>query len=508
MKEAFLQITIVLLSVFSYGQTPPEIQWSSVFGGTYDDIAYDFEITPDGGYIIAGYTKSKDTLEGYLVSYDAWIIKTDNYGLLEWEKNYGGSSSDRAYCIKTTSDGGFIFAGESCSFDGDVTGNHGNSDCWIVKLDKFGIIEWQKCFGGSSFDGAKDILQTVDGGYIVLAQSLSNDGDLTVNYGEWDIWVLKLNGFGQIEWQKNFGGDKSDLPNCIEHTSDGGFIIAGYTNSMEGDIVTNNGSRDYLVIKLTSDGTIENQRAFGGSRYDVAYSIIQTSDNGYAVAGSTASNDGNVSNNYGFSDYWILKLNEDFEIEWEKSFGGSLEEYSGNIIENPNGGYMVVGGSSSFNGDIANNHGLADIWLISIDTDGNLLWQNCYGGTNYDSGMKLQATIDRDVVIAGYTNSDDGDVSTNYGINDVWLFELSNPFSVVNNENSMFGISPNPASDKLYISGLVAIHKVNVYGINGQIVSLPIASDNSIDVSGLSSGMYVIEITSSHNKLTRKFIIE
>jgi hypothetical protein len=176
--------------------------------------------------------------------------------VIEWQKCLGGSDIDQALSVQQTSDGGYIVGGRSNSIDGDVTGNHGDYDAWIVKLDTIGNMEWQKSLGGSDNDGASSIQQTFDGGYIVAGYSVSNDGDVTGNHGEGDCWIVKLDKRGNIEWQKFLGGSSSDNANSINQTSDGDYIVAGDSFSNNGDVTGNHdvarnqGYPDLWVIKL------------------------------------------------------------------------------------------------------------------------------------------------------------------------------------------------------------------------------------------------------------------
>jgi hypothetical protein len=226
----------------------------------------------------------------------------------------GRSNDDEARSVVQTGDGGYIVAGYTRSNDGDVSGNHGGADAWVVKLNSDGTIAWQKTLGGSSYDEAHSIVQTSDGGYIVAGYTRSNDGDVSGNHGEEDAWVVKLDSEGNIEWQKTFGGSSYDEANSIVQTSDGGYIVAGYTKSSNGDVAyggsTYHGGiqEDVWVIKLDSHGNIIWQEALGGGGYDRAFSIAQTSDDGYVVAGYAGSNDGDVSGNHGSYDVWVVKL--------------------------------------------------------------------------------------------------------------------------------------------------------------------------------------------------------
>ena len=245
----------------------PAIEWQKCLGGTSEDIAYSIQQTSDGGFIVAGETLSNDgDVSGNHGGRDAWVVKLNSSGDIIWKKCLGGTDHDFAYSIQQTSDGGFIVAGLTGSNDGDVSGNHGGSDAWVVKLNSSGNILWQKCLGGTDGDYANSIQQTSDGGFIVAGETESNDGDVSGNHGGFDSWVVKLNSSGNIEWQKCLGGTGWDWENSIQQTSDGGFIVAGYTNSNDGDVSGNHGSKDYWVVKLTNEpdriNEIENYNLF------------------------------------------------------------------------------------------------------------------------------------------------------------------------------------------------------------------------------------------------------
>ena len=179
---------------------------------------------------------------------------------IQWQKSLGGSDVELGSYIQQTNDGGYIVAGQSSSIDGDVSGNHGASvDYWVVKISSLGAIEWQKSLGGTGQDAAFSIKQTTDGGYIVTGESDSNDGDVSGNHGSQDIWVVKLNITGAIEWQKSLGGTESESTFSIQQTNDGGFIVAGGSSSNDGDVSGNHGDVDCWLMKLTgSQQSIEN----------------------------------------------------------------------------------------------------------------------------------------------------------------------------------------------------------------------------------------------------------
>jgi len=401
------------------------VTWGKCFGGKSNDVARSVQQTSDGGYIVTGFADSNDgDVTGNHGSGDYWVLKLNSIGIIEWQKCLGGTLSDDARSIQQTSDDGYIIAGYSMSNNGDVNNNHGNADYWIVKIDSLGNIEWQKCLGGSANDYSFSIQQTSDGGYITVGHAYSNDGNVSGNNGKYDYWVVKLNSLGIIEWQKSLGGTEDDIARSVQQTSDGGYIIAGYTFSNNGDVSGNHGSYDYWVVKLDSSGNLQWQKCLGGNGTDTATSIQQTSDEGYIVAGYTYSKNGDVSGNHGSGDYWIVKLDSSGNLQWQKCLGGSSDDRAYSIQQLSNGGYIVTGDAISNDGNVSGNHGNNDYWVVKLDSSGNIDWQNCVGGSNKDYALSIESVSDGGYVVAGYSKSNDGDVSGNNGAEDYWIVRL------------------------------------------------------------------------------------
>ena len=420
--------------LFEYADKPDLISWQKCLGGsgfeglagvyTYNSI----QLTADGGYIVAGTTDSKDgDVSNNKGKADFWVTKLDSKGSLVWEKSLGGSEDDVGQFVIETADGGYVVVGYTSSTDGDVTGNHGNSDIWVIKLDQEGNLIWQKCFGGADYDIGQSVLQTGDGGFIVAGMTRSNNGDVSGNNGDWDIWVLKLDESGNLIWQKCLGGSGTDVSHTIQQTTDGGFAIAGFTSSDDGDVSGNRGGFDIWVIKLDETGNVSWQKCLGGSGNDWGRSIQQTNDGGYIVAGSTSSVDGDVERNtlsaVSNDDVWLVKLDDEGNIEWQSCFGGAYTDLSYSVTRANNGGYAVIGFTESNDGHVEGNHGGRDIWIVRVDDMGSLVWQKCLGGTGTDMGYFIQ-NAEEGYVIVGQTDSNDGDVEGNHGNIDIWVVKL------------------------------------------------------------------------------------
>ncbi len=478
----------------------PSIQWQTTLGGSLYDEATSVTQTSDSGYIVAGNVLSTDgDVMGNNGLIDFLIIKISNSGNVQWKKNLGGSSVESSYAIRQTIDGGYIIAGFTESFDGDVSGNHGFRDAWVVKLSSIGNVEWERAYGGTGWEEAWCIEQTFDGGYIVAGRANSNDGDVTGNHaGSLDFWILKLNSIGNIEWQKSLGGSNEDTAHSVKQTSDGGYIIIGEANSNDGDVTGSNGDTDFWVVKLGSDGELVWQNSLGGTGLDVGTEIHEIS-NGYIASGFVGSNNtGDVTGQHGFFDCWVVKLDIEGELVWQKSFGGSNLDYGYSGIPTTNGGYVLAGSTGSDDGDVIGNNGGQDVWILKIDSFGEIEWQKTIGGSKAEIAYSIQQTSDLGFVVAGYASSNDGDVSGVHGYNDIWVVKLS-PSSAPTTEaqSHPLKIYPNPAQHSIFLNLPIQdpILSVSISDLLGREVSRQQhsgmeAASVEMDIAALEKGFY------------------
>ena len=544
----------------------PAIEWQRSLGGSQHDYGTVVKQTSDGGYILAGYSYSGDgdvaAGHGYA---DYWILKLNNSGLVQWQRPLGGSSADVAKSIEQTGDGGYIIAGGSYSINGDVTGNRGGSDYWIVKLNSTGNIEWQKSMGGTENDEAQSIRQTNDGGYIVAGWSYSDNRDVTGHHPgprikgkpqvNADYWVVKLNNIGNILWQRSLGGSYDDRAYSIRQTNDGGFIVAGYSNSNNGDVTGHHGftglsedNSDYWLVKLSNTGNIQFQKSLGGDRKDAAYCVEETIDGGFIVAGESKSNNGDVSGHHGLTqsisqfcivtpDYWVVRLNSTGVIQWQRSLGGNGYDIAWSVSQTNDGKFVIAGYTGSNDGEVSNNHGpqslqlcsahnsfFYDFWIVQLDNTGSLQWQKCIGGANHDVARSVQQTNDGGFVIMGESAALNGDVTGNHGGYDYSIVKLgpgnTTPGvqrSILQNEATVlsFNIYPNPAQKQVnvYFPGKnlyedVTLSLLNAFG--QKVKQIPISSaSTTTTLTGLSSGLYVYQVRSGRKILhTGKLIIK
>ncbi|MEN2488602.1 T9SS type A sorting domain-containing protein [Flavobacterium sp. B11] len=517
MKKRLLLSFIFPLSLHIYAQAPT-IEWQKCFGGTKTESFSNIKKTSDGGYIVAGATSSNDgDLTINKGEYDAWIVKLNSNLVTEWQKTYGGSKQDYADCVQQTNDGGYIVTGYSESNDGDATFNHGtytSGDYWIVKLNSLGVIEWQKSLGGSITERSYSISQTTDGGYIVVGNSISNDGDVSGLHSNgttnaYDIWVVKLNIQGNITWQKALGGTQDEYAYSIKQTTDGGYILCGMSGSNDGDLIVNKGYSDGWIVKLNSLGNIDWQKTYGGSKTDTFKSISLTSDGGFIVIGSTVSTDGDVTSNDTSSNVWVVKINVSGVIEWQKVFGGTANDEGTDIFPTSDGGYVFTASSSSLDKDLTGNKGSSDAWIVKINQTGNLQWQKNIGGNSYDRIESIISNNDGSYIMAGYTFSNNEDVTNLKGSADGWIVKFaSDHLSVDDFKNDYFITYPNPVSSVLNFESQNGepIDKVTITDMNGKIILEQNQKTNQINTQQLTSGMYIINAFSSNKKHTQKII--
>ncbi len=423
--KKLLPICVLFNCAFANAQSPA-IQWQKSLGGSGWDFGETVYQTNDGGYIIAGISESVDgDVTGNHGGGDCWIVKMDLTGIVQWKQTLGGSLYDLANSVIQTTDGGYIIAGVSISTDGDVTGNIGSFDYWIIKLTSAGIVDWKKNLGGSGWDDGESIQQTTDGGYIITGYSNSTDIAGITNKGGFDYWVVKIDNMGNVEWSKNYGGTGDDYAVSIKQTTDNGYIVSGWSVSNDGDIAADNhGGKDSWIVKLNNTGNIEWTKSLGGPADDASYSIVQTADGGYVAAGFSGSNGGNVTGNHGNNDYWVVKLDETGILQWQKSLGGSGDDQGFPIQNCADGGFIISGYSGSNDGDASGNHGGSDMWVLRLSATGNIVWQKSLGGTGAEDARSIQQTTDGGYVIFGSSGTADGDVTSNQGNLDYWIVKL------------------------------------------------------------------------------------
>lgn len=505
MKTIFILLTVIVFAFQLHAQTP-EIVWQNNFGGSNDDFGHSFFKTDDGGIILAGTTKSNDgNVTGNHGGYDCWIIKLDMNYNVEWQKCYGGSDNDYSFSIVQTSDNGYVFTGGSSSSDGDLTYNYGGSDIWVVKLNPTGVIVWQKSVGGPFEDIGWNVIETTTGD-IVVAGKFQNPGNLDDDKAQ----IIKLSSTGEMQWEKYFGGSLWENAKHIIQTNDGGFVFVGEAYSNDGDLTGNYGCSDCWIVKLTTQGNIEWQKNLGGSHFDYAECVIENCDGSYTMSGHTQSNDFNVTGNHGELDAWIVKLSSTGELIWQKCYGGSEYEQAKSIIRKSNSGYIFSGSTNSNDGDVSGLLGSSDFWIVETDTTGEIVWQQCLGGSQEDYSFQIENAGFNQYLLIGVSASTDFYVTGNNGGRDYWVIKIDTEVGIVesSNSNETF-IYPNPSNGFITIQSKAKL-VVEIRNILGEkILFNEIHGKGFLDLSSHPKGVYVIHLTDQSNKTvdTKKILI-
>lgn len=540
-KISFLLATLFLVLI-SHAQI--SIQSQRTIGGSSNDNLMDMQLTKDGGSVIVGSSISPisgEKSEGNIGNEDYWVVKLTKTGAIEWQKTLGGTGIDEAHTVIQTKDGGYLVGGTSRS---GISGNKttanfdssGNtSDYWIVKLNALGTIVWQKSYGGSYLDFFNSLSETKDKGFILSGSSYSKvSGNKTAkNIGGTfytDCWVIKTDSLGNIQWQKTYGGLGSE-EGIIRQTKDGGYILGcTSTSNMSGNKTENSfGDFDYWVLKLDKKGEILWQRTIGGDRWDIVADIHQTTDGGYTVGGTSHSGiSGNKTEGtvpattiYSNDDYWIVKLDANGNIVWQNDIGGGDIDRLTSIEETTDHGYIMAGGTNSNkSGDkTEDNHGengtfYGDVWIVRTDSAGQILWDKSIGGNSSEEyyGKKIHETKSGVYVLATSSGSSrSGDKSQNSrGGEDYWILNLITNSSATENvsvqtnlkiiESPKIILYPNPVKDKLTVSS-VKNSIVSLYDANGKLLSTQnVNGIGTIDMQKMPAGVYYLTVNGSKEK--------
>jgi len=352
------------------------LQWQKTYGGSADDRGNDIIQTQDGGYAILGHSFSDNNdISDNAGLQDYWLAKLDVNGNITWQKSFGYQGADSGISVIQTNDQGYLISG---ILDVSASGGLGNTsrstnnrhaggDYWVLKLDSSGTIQWSKYFGGNSTDTPEDIIQANDNGFIIVGSSDSNDIDISSNIGTYDFWVIRISSSGDLVWEKSYGGTQIDEARAIVKSEDGNYIIAGDTRSNDGDVLSNKGAADLWLIKISPNGDLIWEKTIGGSSFDVARAIVKSQNNGFIISGSSRSSDFNVSENKGQNDVWVLKVDNNGNMEWETTAGGSNIDFSYGVAELNNSSIIAIGDSASSDGDIIDNKGFSDMLIVKIE---------------------------------------------------------------------------------------------------------------------------------------------
>ncbi len=361
---------LVLLALLLVAICPAYSQFARSVGGTNEDYGYSLVQTSDGGFAVAGRTESF----GAGVT-DFLLVKFTSTGALQWSRTVGGTDDDYGNSVVNTNDGGFALVGWTESFGA------GSNDLLLIKLTSTGTMEWSRAVGGASRDNSYSVTQTSDGGFAVTGWTE------TFGPGTKGLFIMKFTSAGALQWSRTVGSSSEEGGNSVAQTTDGGFVVAGYTWGF------GEGWSNLFLVKLTSAGELEWSRVIGGTNSDYGTCVVQASDGGFAIAGYTR------SFGAGGSDLFFVKLNSAGNLEWSRAVGGTSDDAGSSVVQAGDGGFVVAGDTRSFGA------GASDLFIVKFSSAGNLQWSRVAGGTDDDRGYSVVQASDGGFAVAGFTES-------------------------------------------------------------------------------------------------------
>jgi hypothetical protein len=380
MKYLVFLVINLLIATFVFAQPTPNTLWTRTYGGSGEEWATTVQLTTDGGYVIVGHTTSYGA-----GGYDLYVVKTNSQGNPVWTHTYGGAgneSANSANSIRQTMDGGYIIVGYTNSYGA------GGYDFYVVKTNSQGDTLWTRTYGGNRDEGGLlggeffgSIQQTADSGYVIAGNTNS------FGVGGSDFYVIKTNSQGDTLWTHTYGGSLNDGAFSIQQTTDRGYIVAGTTRSFGA------GGTDFYVVKTDSNGVVQWARTYGGSNDDQGNFVLQTTDGGYLVAGYT------YSFGVALYDVYIVKTDATGNVLWTRTYGGSNGDGILSLDQTIDGGYVLAGWTYSFGA------GNQDFYVLKTNGQGNLQWSRTYGGSNEDYAMSVRSEQNGGFIIAGNTAS-------------------------------------------------------------------------------------------------------
>jgi hypothetical protein len=398
-------------------------EWKKCYGGQVDDQFNAMAVLPNGQIVFSGSSHTGDgDAFGYTGSPKGWILRTGSDGNMIWQKQAvpaTGFLHGEYRSVAATGDGGSVSAGY-------VNINYG-FDVSVTRSDADGNVIWNKTFGGTGSDQAYNIISTANGGFLLSGETSSQDGDVKLNHGALDLWVLKLDANGNVMWEKTFGGTDNDMFGKITVCSDGGYLLCGTSKSNNsGDVPVSHGDEDIFIVKLDAAGNKQWTKTYGGALRDGAGSIIGDTDGGCIIAGNTNSSDGDlVGRNKNLNhDMWVLKLNKDGQIVWKTALGGGRQDFASSLVRLPNGNIAIAGSAESSDGDVIGNRGGYDVWVVVLNSRGKMLWQRTFGSYTGDYNEHIGVTADGSLLVANLTDGNELDVSGSHGRFEAWVFKL------------------------------------------------------------------------------------
>jgi len=526
MKKYLLYVLFLMLLKTGITQEF-EIIFQQCYGGSNWDGSKTV-IPHNHGFYLFGNTSSNDgDVSFHYGKTDFWLFQTDEYGQIIWEKTYGGSNEDYPANMLPTPEGGYVLFGETYSTDGDVIGNHGDGDWWLVKTDSLGNILWSRCYGGSHKETASQLIYAHEAGYVMTGKTGSVDGDINHNNGMYDVWIVKVDWEGEIIWERTFGGSSSEWGNSIVPTADGGYIVGAGAGSHDGDVQCKDlpGLHGTAwVLKLDNEGQLEWQNCYGGSFAEAAADILQSPDGGYIFLGTTSSGDGDADCFHGIPgdastrDMWVVKLDETGEIEWHRCLGGTGFDVPRFIRPMSDGGYLVGGNTTSRGGTVICNESLPGthtVVLYKLSAGGEIEWTKCLG-SQVDNGLhSIHIFSDYHFLLGATTRTWGMDVDCDLkGETDIWIVEIQDTTVGMQEEGFRhWQLFPNPATNQTWLqlpeNTVLAQAQIELYSSSGRLLhkAKPSSHFHKIDVANLPNGLYLVRLWDGEKWYVEKLVV-
>ncbi len=340
--------------------------WQRTLGSGASERGLAVAQADDGGFLIAGTAEDNGgDIANIIGDGDIWLVKLNGNGTVLWENTYGGTGFDEPRAVVAVDDG-FVVAGFTESDDVQVTGYQGSGDLWVFKVNGTGTLQWQRTIGGTNRDEAHGMRRTAENGVIIAGSTQSNNGDLTQNFGGTDAWLVKLAGNGTIQWHQVYGHTGDERAMDVVQRADGGYAFAASTNSQGGQVSQNFGNYDFWLVRTNPKGVLEGQVSYGGSGDDMVHALQLTSDGGYVMAGYSVSDNGTVTNPLGGFDFWAVRTDASGLLQWQRNLGGSDDDISHAVLQTSDGGYLLAGLTNSEDQDVTNARGGEDFWAVKL----------------------------------------------------------------------------------------------------------------------------------------------
>jgi hypothetical protein len=495
MKRAqHLLCTLLLAATSVVAQQTIEVSGRAIGGSSGEQLQSVLPAT-DGGFLLAGTTDSDDAdlTTQRLGGGDFWMLKTTPEGAIAWQRRYGGTGSEVARGIAAAiNGGGYFVVGTANALGGDVATALGQEDIWLLRVSESGQIIWQKTLGGSGYDHAVGVLALPDGGCIVYGQSNSTDGDVTAPHGSTDIWLVNLKESGTIRWERSIGGLADESVAALKADPQGGYWVLGSTISNDPSMPTHRGLTDALVARLDDDGHTQWLRTYGGSGDDHFTDLLLDASGQYFVCGHTTSTDGDIALHHGETDAWVVRLQSDGQIIWSQTYGGLFDDHGVRIFPFEDQTLLLVANSFDLEEGVADRPGQRfDALVMVIKPEGGEVQRtHLFGGSGVDlvQSAALQGGM---LALTGLTNSNDGDVTGAKGQMDGLFMRIDATTLLAQRPQSeLVRAYPNPANSVVLFDRMIS---GELWTDTGVLIR-HFEATNQLELHTLGAGVYFVKV--------------